>query len=119
MHSACLLLLSVAWRALRLRDQGVRPPSLTRPPAPVAARSGFGSPVLRGDQFLGAAGHIFIPFGALSTGATSTCAARCACTQGGGKNAIRIFSHFPHFFSHFLGRSLSVMFKRIHSSGIV
>ena len=39
--------------------------------------------------------------------------------QGGGKNAIRIFSHFPHFFSHFLGRSLSVMFKRIHSSGIV
>ena len=42
------------------------------------------------------------------------------CTlQGGGGNAIRIFSHFPHFFSHFLGRSLSVMFKRIHSSGIV
>ena len=39
--------------------------------------------------------------------------------RGGGKNAIRIFSHFPHFFSHFLGRSLSVMFKRIHSSGIV
>ena len=39
--------------------------------------------------------------------------------QGGGENAIRIFSHFPHFFSHFLGRSLSVMFKRIHSSGIV
>ena len=39
--------------------------------------------------------------------------------QGGGGNAIRIFSHFPHFFSHFLGRSLSVMFKRIHSSGIV
>ena len=43
----------------------------------------------------------------------------CVCVQGGGKNAIRIFSHFPHFFSHFLGRSLSVMFKRIHSSGIV
>ena len=42
-----------------------------------------------------------------------------ASRQGGGKNAIRIFSHFPHFFSHFLGRSLSVMFKRIHSSGIV
>ena len=40
-------------------------------------------------------------------------------SQGGGGNAIRIFSHFPHFFSHFLGRSLSVMFKRIHSSGIV
>ena len=39
--------------------------------------------------------------------------------QGGGKYAIRIFPHFPHFFSHFLGRPLSVMFKRKHSSGIV
>ena len=38
---------------------------------------------------------------------------------GGGEYAIRIFPHFPHFFSHFLGKSLSVMFKRKHSSGIV
>ena len=74
-HSARLLLLSVAWRALHLRDHGVRPPSLNRPLAPVAALSGFGSPVLRGDQFLGAVGHIFISFGALFTGVPSTCAA--------------------------------------------
>ena len=38
-----------------------------------------GSPlVLRGDQFLGAVGHIFISFGALFTGVPPTCAARCA-----------------------------------------
>ena len=47
------------------------------------------------------------------------CLLCCTICRGGGENAIRIFSHFPHFFSHFLGRSLSVMFKRIHSSGIV
>ena len=34
------------------------------------------------------------------------------CLQGGGGDAVRIFPHFP-------GRSLSVMFKRKHSSGIV
>ena len=39
--------------------------------------------------------------------------------QRGGENAIHIFPHFPHFFSHFPGRSLSVMFKRKYSSGIV
>ena len=38
--------------------------------------------------------------------------------QGGG-DAIRIFFAFSAFFLHFLGRSLSVMFKRKHSSGIV
>ena len=56
-------------------------------------------------------------------GAT-TCAALQAkrtfeSVQGGGEYAIRIFPHFPHFFPHFLGRSLSVMFKRKHSGGIV
>ena len=41
----------------------------------MAARSGFGSPVLQGDQFVGAVGHIFISFGALFTGVPPTCAA--------------------------------------------
>ena len=40
-------------------------------------------------------------------------------TQGGGEICDSHFSAFSAFFSHFLGRSLSVMFKRKHSSGIV
>ena len=39
--------------------------------------------------------------------------------QGGGGKCYSHFFAFSAFFSHFLGRSLSVMFKRIHSSGIV
>ena len=39
--------------------------------------------------------------------------------QGGGNMRFAFFRIFRIFFSHFLGRSLSVMFKRKHSSGIV
>ena len=39
--------------------------------------------------------------------------------HGVGGGVVRIFPHFPHFSPHFPGRSLSVMFKRKHSSGIV
>ena len=38
---------------------------------------------------------------------------------GGGGGCGSHFFAFSAFFSHFLGRSLSVMFNRKHSSGIV
>ena len=38
---------------------------------------------------------------------------------GAGGGCSPHFSAFLAFFSHFLGRSLSVMFKRKHSSGMV
>ena len=39
--------------------------------------------------------------------------------RGGGNMRFAFSRIFRIFFSHFLGRSLSVMFKRKHSSGIV
>ena len=43
----------------------------------------------------------------------------CLPTAKGGGGCGPHFPHFPNFFPHFPGRSLSVMFKRKHSSGIV
>ena len=53
--------------------------AFAHPPAcPCGSGSGFGNPVLRGDQFLGAVRHIFFSFGALFTGVPCTRAERCA-----------------------------------------
>ena len=58
--------------------------------------------------------------GGLPGGAIWGCpGAYLALVSHGGGDAVRIFPHFSQFFPHFPGGSLSVMFKRKHSSGIV
>ena len=52
-------------------------------------------------------------------GTVHTAAARGVGGARGGEICDSHFSAFSAFFLHFLGRFLSVMFKRKHSSGIV